>query len=359
MNTNNIRLNRWISLLPLTLVFLAACAILGQRGISKRQITFSHKLHVEAGAECETCHLSISQSNRSQDNNLPEDECHECHEEEDFAGKPPKIVYTRDAATIPRSRYAIEYSHKSHLGQGLNCMKCHESIPESSLASDSNLPLMDVCSECHEVKPKKCVTCHSALGSEEYIPASHDKTLWVTWHKNQAERNDSICAECHKGDVRFQLDQDILPALEHGLAGKTDECSNCHRGDIRPAQHGNNYILTHGVDANVNSDRCNVCHRRAECIDCHKTDDPTTSIHPAGWESIAHAAPARNNLGACVSCHDEGECMTCHSSTSPHPRNWKSRLSSEGARQHKDSAVCMKCHETEELCTKCHELEDD
>ncbi|MFC1715849.1 cytochrome c3 family protein [Candidatus Poribacteria bacterium] len=360
MDLASIRLSRWGRLLPLTLVLLAACAIFGQRRVPKSQITFSHKLHVDAGADCEMCHEEIAQSGRSLDNNLPErDICQSCHEEEDFIGKLPKVIYTRVAATIPRLEYATEYSHKTHVDQGLDCMKCHDSIPESSLAADNNLPLMDVCSECHEVKPQECATCHFALGSEEYIPASHDKALWLTWHKNQAERNDDLCAECHKGDVRLHLDQDILPGPEHGMTGKTKECSNCHRGDVRPDQHGNNYIITHGVDAKVNSDRCNVCHRRAECRDCHETNDSKTRIHPPGWQSIGHAAPARSNLGACVSCHDEQRCLTCHFSISPHPKNWKSRLSSGGARQHKDSAVCMKCHEEEELCTKCHEPKDD
>ena len=357
MGIASARLGRLGRLLPLALAFLVGCAIFGQRSIPKSQITFSHKVHVDMGAECETCHTKIAQSDGSLDNNLPDKEiCQTCHEEEDFAGKPPKIIYTRDAAAIPRLEYAIEYSHKAHLDQGLDCMKCHSSIPESSLAADANLPLMDVCSACHQVKPKECTVCHSVPSVSEYIPASHDKTMWVTWHKNQAERDDVLCAECHRGDVRLYLDKNILPSPEHGLEGKAKECSNCHRGDVRPDQHGNDYILTHGVDATMNSDRCNVCHRRVECRDCHETNDSETRIHPSGWLAGGHSAWARNNLGTCVSCHDEQTCMTCHSDISPHPPDWKSRLSFGGARQHRDSAVCMKCHEKEELCTKCHEL---
>jgi hypothetical protein len=355
MGIGNIRSRYWIYLLPLVLVLLAACAILGQHKITRSQITFPHKSHAAAEVECEVCHQEIANSVHSLDNNLPEIEvCRECHEDEE-----PKIIYSKAVATILPMEYGMRFSHKIHLGEGLECTKCHKAVSESSLASDNNLPGMGVCSECHTTKPRECTVCHYTLGSDEYIPASHDKTLWVTWHENQAERNDDLCSDCHKGDVRLPLDQNIIPGPGHGLEEKTMECSNCHRGDIRPDRHSNSYILTHGIDAKVNSSRCNVCHRRAECRDCHEAVDFRTRIHPAGWINNGHVAPARNNLGTCIGCHDEQTCIVCHFEISPHPSDWKSRLSFGGARQHRDSSVCMKCHEREELCTKCHGLRDE
>jgi len=277
-----------------------------------------------------------------------------------------RIIYSKAVATTPLVKYGMRFSHKIHLSEGLECTKCHKAISESSLASDSNLPGTGICSECHQVKPLECTACHFTLGSDGYVPASHDKALWSTWHKNQAERDDYLCSDCHKGDIRLHLDQDIMPGPGHSLEEKTKECSNCHRGDIRPEQHGNNYILTHGVDAKVNSSRCNVCHRRAECRDCHMDtgvnlthgDDIHGRTHPVGWLLTGHHAPARNNLSSCIGCHDEQKCLACHFNVSPHPENWKTRLSFGDARQHKESTVCLKCHEREELCSECHGLEN-
>ncbi|MBD3182756.1 hypothetical protein GF312_10720 [Candidatus Poribacteria bacterium] len=353
MAIDSVRLRHWSYILALVIVSLTACAIFGQRKVSERRVIFSHKVHATEELDCEVCHQEIFSSTRFMDNNLPEEEiCQVCHEESE-------IVYNKAAATIPPVEYGMKFSHKVHLEEGHKCIRCHESIPSSSIASDRNLPSMKICSECHEIEPLECSLCHFNLGSGEYVPASHDKAMWTIWHKNQAERNDDLCSDCHRGDVKLQLDQDMIPEPGHSLDQKIEECSKCHMGDIRPNRHGNNYVLNHGVNAKINSQRCNVCHKRAECIDCHEAVDFETRIHPAGWVNMGHIAPARNNLSTCVDCHDEQTCMVCHFEISPHPADWKSRLSFGYSRQHRDSSACMKCHEREELCTKCHGLRHD
>jgi len=348
----------WIALLLFILVLPPTYAILWQHGNTSPQVKFSHKLHADNGAECDACHVSIAKSNRSQDNNLPEKTCQTCHDESDFSGNPPKIVYDRKLVKVTTIQYGLKFSHQKHLNRGLKCEKCHIHIKESASVTDNNLPSMTVCSECHKPQTGKCNYCHITLGSDRYVPASHNKTLWIAWHKNQAERDKESCSDCHKGDIRVHLSQNAMPGPGHNLNGDAKECSSCHKGDIRTEQHGNSYILTHGVDTKVNSNRCVVCHKRSECIDCHKSSDIKMTIHPANWANGGHSSAARNNLGSCVSCHDENRCLSCHSGISPHPKNWRSQLAFSFARQHRNSTVCMKCHEREELCTKCHSLRD-
>mgnify|MGYP001574878488 CR=1 FL=1 len=370
MLKSKISLICWITFLLLALILLVVSTTYGSRDITKSQVTFSHKLHTDNEVECKTCHIDITKSNQSKDNNLPDKKiCLDCHDEKDFSGSMPKIKYDRKYVTATQADYPVKFSHKKHLDKFFDCLKCHLSfrrvteeqkhIPESNKVADNKLPSMTVCNECHKVNTGKCNTCHLTLGSDKYIPASHDKTLWIKWHKEQAEHNDKLCADCHKGDIRVNSSQKVLSGPGHNLEGKAKECAECHKGDVRPNQHGNNYILIHGVDAKVDSEKCIVCHKRSECRECHKATDFNTKMHSSEWINGGHSRQARNNLNSCVSCHDEQTCISCHSSISPHPKNWKLKITSGNARQHKDPTVCFKCHEREELCNRCHDLERD
>jgi hypothetical protein len=135
-------------------------------------IDYSHQTHVEAGIQCLYCH---AQAPRSTIAGIPSvDRCMGCHqviatEDEDVQRL---TGYWERGEAIPWARVNdqpdfVYFSHRPHLGAGLNCETCHGNVG----AMDQTRPIqrMDMgwCLTCHtEQEPEHvarladCIACH-------------------------------------------------------------------------------------------------------------------------------------------------------------------------------------------------------
>jgi hypothetical protein len=186
---------------------------------------FSHKVHLQRGIACATCHASARTSSTMKDNNLPGAAvCADCHsgaagaprklDGADYIGK-PRQVFLRDfnhelhlkfGNIAPLLRQAVQSGKHldpakvtvAHLQNAGPCEACHRGLRESDRASHANMPAMADCLVCHDKidPPFSCEKCHTP--GVRLTPASH-KPGWLDEHSKAAARAaaNENCAVCH------------------------------------------------------------------------------------------------------------------------------------------------------------------
>jgi len=176
---------------------------------------FSHEFHLKLPAKlaCITCHASVQNSTRVEDNNLPQAAiCLGCHKE----------------ATIPEPRKTIlaSFDHKKHLALGniapviaaaidaktyftpapglrekLNtsnaCGACHRGMEESKTPARSDLPVMADCLVCHNKidNPFSCEFCHATGAALK--PVSHTPDFLDRHNRKDFKFDKESCDICH------------------------------------------------------------------------------------------------------------------------------------------------------------------
>ncbi|MBJ95452.1 MAG: hypothetical protein CMP23_13400 [Rickettsiales bacterium] len=357
-------------------------------------LRFSHRRHLELGAQCQLCHASSLTSEDVRDHNLPgHEQCGICHLMElPEAGKlyppaacdtchtrfvasalngtgPAAAVVTSAESSRPQPAAVVvppallRFSHKLHIDGGTPCLTCHAGVPEVDLATRDQLPSMAVCLGCHDgVKaPSECTTCHlqgqggrflTDLGRGALVrpqgrfrPDDHHHPRWDREHASAARLAPESCSSCHS----------------------PSQCLDCHDSpfpsvDLHPAD----WVMTHGLDASRRSLDCQACHdRRSFCADCHERaavtrgsfpgllGEPQGSLrfHPVGWRGDLgeipgpehHSHTARRSLETCDGCHQQSECLECHSFINPHPVSWADASGAWRFGQG-EGRVCSNCH---------------
>lgn len=161
-------------LLIVTIVVSAAILITRARLLAapEQPIAYSHRTHIEAGIQCLYCHTKAPSSPIA---GIPSVErCMGCH----------TVVATEDESVqhlagywergepIPWARVNkqpdfVYFSHRPHLGAGLNCETCHGNV--GAVDETRSVQRMDMgwCLKCHtEQDPEHatrladCVACH-------------------------------------------------------------------------------------------------------------------------------------------------------------------------------------------------------
>ena len=190
------------------------------------------------------------------------------------------------------------FSHPVHLNQGgLECTDCHASVSASKAASDSNLPRVESCLECHD----------GTRASVIDLAAYHWKPVERTF----------------RFDHQFHLRLGNLAPL---LARAIDSGTYLGRhGGIRK------YLAT--------ENQCEACHRGLA-------------------ESDDHGMP---QMSDCLVCHSEIEnpfsCTTCHfGGTQLRPQDHTMEFVDRHASKDfdYDKATCLPCHGTNFACRGCH-----
>jgi predicted CXXCH cytochrome family protein len=250
---------------------------------------FTHKRHLDSSMGCDNCHIGVSASESSQDNNIPLPEiCGDCHD------PVPELEFR---ASLKRE---MIFSHKMHLAAGLECSTCH-SLDGSETEARMRLPEMAVCLSCHkkESQTEKCADCHTGLGSPELVPKSHNRQ-WLLAHGQEGALDQTYCSNCHQQSF----------------------CQECHQGDnIKPRPHRRNWKYTHSIAARKGVLECNDCHEpssESECLSCHRSPQGRPSSHKRGRWITRHSDEAMVNLEACAMCHldmaNDYRCNNCHES---------------------------------------------
>jgi hypothetical protein len=163
----------------LVLLFVAAgvaAAILITRArllaSPEQPLAYSHQTHVEAGIQCLYCH---TQATRSIIAGIPSVErCMGCHQVISAEDETVRLLasYWEQGEAIPWVRVDYQpdfvyFSHRPHLGAGVNCETCHGDVGTMDEARPTQSMDMGWCLECHkEQEPEHvtrlldCLACH-------------------------------------------------------------------------------------------------------------------------------------------------------------------------------------------------------
>lgn len=345
---------------------------------NKGLIKFSHKLHLDNGAECETCHSNAKNAESLNDRLLPSmEQCAECHDVEDDS-KCSQCHYDGVYEKLNQTKSEIIFNHKLHISNKMKCTDCHQGLDlvNYSFESSNLKPTMNKCYECHNdhtVATNDCEICHSS--NADLIPKNHQTVNFNKNHKFIAEGNsecqmchdNNFCESCHNatnGITEINTEKDFYaPYSPHRL---TDNAKQQQLSRV----HDLNYRFTHGIDLKGKTTECQTCHETESfCVECHSSQRedfamggilPSTHSAPnfitlgVGTGGGLHATLAKRDIERCASCHDvEGDdpvCITCHvdndgiKGTNPRTHEVGFMRDIQGDWHDDFGSVCFTCH---------------
>jgi LysM repeat protein len=246
--------------------------------------------------------------------------CHGAVEEVDQGSEHTK--YLRAHLIRPVGRVGdVSFTHSTHVtlssggvagnGPTIACKTCHVDAVAAETKSEISRVQMQGCVECHRQgravglqPPESCQGCHLHLRAGEMpkndvvLKKPIDHTAFFRRHHDEPARNQApLCASCHMG------------------AASTDgtRCDTCHT-TMKPRDHTAGFRdKVHGRQAQMDSSRCQVCHRAERCEACHR-EIPRSHFPLNKWvEQGLHGSRGRLEMGACLTCHRfETACSRCH-----------------------------------------------
>ncbi|MGM0575752.1 MAG: cytochrome c3 family protein [Myxococcota bacterium] len=275
-------------------------------------LRFNHKVHVDRGIGCTTCHQNMAALDlATRDNALPTmGTCLECHDG-DTAPSECKTCHL----TNPDGRIDTTLQNQRLEPAGWYFGDAHD---DDWLHDHANPARMraDTCNACHA--PKDCIDCHNGVKK----PLKIHPNNWILTHPVAARKNAPNCSSCHRSQTF---------------------CVDCHQ---------QTRVAWEPYDGET-----------GEAVGKRRLREEGVRFHPEGWVDRSqapfargrrgpnhHAFEAQRNIRACVSCHTEQTCLTCHSpkvfgaaAASPHPPGWGSsgRCRRMLQRNHR---ACVKCH---------------
>ena len=290
------------------------------------------------------------------------------------------VVLASSALAYPSARLApikgdIKFSHKLHVQENsVECATCHSLVDSSQLASDKNLPPMDVCGQCHPQisEDTSCGMCH--YNNVEPSALDNPARPILFSHASHIGRK-TPCETCHAGVVSSKEPVEAdYPKMEicmdcHNGSTAPSRCELCHEKKITLADiHPTNWRVQHADAANRDNRWCQGCHQRQEsCIACHRGDNTRGKIHSLNF-AYSHGLEAKGKLLTCQTCHDlKLFCDDCHRNQGATPRmplehslpTWKSTQHPQAARE--DIENCQVCHDNgDPTCSRvgCHNDND-
>lgn len=190
----------------------------------------------------------------------------------DIIHRSPYVRYTKITIQQP-----VMFSHRHHMGFGIDCRYCHTSVEDSSFA---NIPPTRICMNCHNqiwsdspmLEPVReswrtgtplewvrvhdlpdfvyfdhsihvdrgvgCVTCH---GRVDDMPLTwKEKPLFMKW-----------CLDCHRAPEQFVRPREEVTNMDFAWAPGTDR-----------EEEGRRLVEAYGIDtSNRRLTDCWVCHR--------------------------------------------------------------------------------------------------
>ncbi len=288
---------------------------------SPRELSFNHKLHIEAEINCTTCHVGI------------------------------------DVSEAPSNRYFPKMTV---------CQTCHDGAQEHN-----------TCETCHTklelLRPENHVWPDWKRQHKRFVVSGQHENDCLSCH------SEASCQECHSA---AQIVMTSKPAPRPLLEGRQLQFSRSLLTSQRI--HENNYIFWHGIDHKARTMECATCHNKQTfCNDCHdnRQDAGFASPIPASHSQVdfvrlgvgggggKHAKLAKKDIEACMSCHDfngqDPACLLCHTDRTPglgnDPRTHTARFmrTDKGDYHDNPDASCYNCHiDTQQegvgFCGYCH-----
>ncbi|MFO0750038.1 MAG: cytochrome c3 family protein [Myxococcota bacterium] len=271
--------------------------------IPEPHLKFNHKVHIDKGVQCATCHQGLDKVTiATRENSLPiMGTCLTCHD-----GKQAASQCKTCHITDPGGRIDTKLASGDLEPAGWYYMDAHD---DNWLKSHRSVAVLGdgKCEACHT--EKECIDCHNGVKK----PLRIHPNDWISQHATVARKNEPSCTSCHRSQTF---------------------CVDCHQA-------------TKVVYEDPN--------RPPERV----------SFHPDGWNDSNgvrgpnhHSFQAQRNIRACASCHTEATCIACHSALpgstgiSPHPPGWTGSRDCVRMRD-KNERVCYKCHDAQAQEMRC------
>ena len=257
----------------------------------------------------------------------------------------------------PEQELPLRFNHGQHLAQGIDCVRCHTKVRNSTSTADFNFPTGATCDGCHgqqhprpASEPAKCDLCHTRVthGPDPGGPVMRvaatvraPRANLTFDHKRHLDKG-AKCQTCHGDMSRVRLATVLqLPAEKtcltcHNGVQATERCGACHPTDgsgkmvtrsfsdrVAPqlvprgqsswgAAHDLAFVEDHRGQAKANPKLCAQCHDETFCTDCHAGSVRPMRIH-SGDYLTTHALDARAQTQDCQSCHRaQTDCLACH-----------------------------------------------
>jgi c(7)-type cytochrome triheme protein len=272
--------------------------------------TFSHKSHAArggAGADCNTCHAAIRQTD---DTELPRPTtaaCATCHDgKAAFAvtaactrchTRPPD---TRFDVIRPADRFTHGGNHAAVIA-ATPCASCHPLTSQGEVVVGGHAS----CAQCHAAdfgarSPKICGACHNATEPWRHLVADRGPAQTTEFGATLDHgKHPAACQSCHS--LRTTAAQ-LRPPRGHaacrgngchatasGPAPKLSECTSCHALGRAAGRLAQRIAAAWSVRARFD----HGAHEKTACMTCH-IDLSAPSI-----ETLATPPKA-----TCATCHD-------------------------------------------------------
>lgn len=178
---------------------------------------FNHKLHIDNGAKCETCHAGVEKKQSIAGMHLPDmDKCMSCHTTpQTIAGCDQ--CHNEGDKLKPADHTSLWLANHGNFSESKssNCMSCHQESycldchKGENLANQSHPPGFIMthgmsytmresnCMSCHN-DMQYCIECHTEVN---YIkPMSHVAPNWLSVHRTEAKPSRDLCVVCHSAN---------------------------------------------------------------------------------------------------------------------------------------------------------------
>ena len=175
--------------------------------------------------------------------------CGQCHEDMKFSDEKP-FALKDNSFRIPHKIKGenLKFSHKTHQKHSMDCAACHGPLLKTEKI-ENTLPNMKACLQCHR-KAMRTINCLFCHQTAEK-PDDHATANWM--HRDE-----------HGAEAVFKKD-------ECAMCHRTADCTECHSGATGQKIHRPDYRYTHGIDVKFKQSDCSVCHALpAFCADCHE-----------------------------------------------------------------------------------------
>lgn len=314
-------------------------------------------------AQCLTCHRLTAEHLAA-----PDSACAVCH------------LPLAEARTLAAGRIRGFPAPATHQRLGFLRRDGHGTLAAGEGAPRAQPAVAASCATCHA--RDFCIVCHvdapeipaiQALAPDPRSllheaklepPATHGAADFESTHSREA-RNAQACVTCHTQESCTACHAAALPAYASRLhpsgAGRSAGGVTERR---KPRSHTNDFADRHGGVARSRPTACATCHRRAECLDCHRPAAARGGgYHPAGFVA-SHPTGAYSRQATCGDCHNAAQfCAGCHRQAGLSIDRQLGTASYHDAKQffvagHGQAArqsleSCVSCH-TERDCLACH-----
>lgn len=267
--------------------------------IPTANLKFDHRVHVEKGVACSTCHASVERVQIADRRNLPRMEtCLDCH----HAGGQAAGACSTCHLTGPDGKLATRMPDGTPLVPEVgNPFGVHHGPAYYRRHDHDALAARQICAECHT--ERECLACHDAAVKSLRVHPND----WITLHPVPAKHGALECQSCHNYQSFCVTCHERV-----GIGPQSDAALRATNLSVHPPgwaeePPGPNH---HGIWASRDIRSCTSCHREEGCIQCHATQARGgvrgANPHPPGFRAKACSMYA-SNARMCLKCHEAND----------------------------------------------------